>query len=98
MEGYAVRSADTGEAALQILNTSVPDLIMLDLSMPRISGWEVLHFIRQHPDLHRIPVVVLTANADDDTRRRTAHERVDALLVKPVSLDEVLEILNELLA
>ncbi len=97
MEGYEVQSAETGEAALQILDSSVPDLIMLDLSMPRVSGWDVLRFVRGRPDLRQIPVIVLTANADADTRRRTTHEHVDALLVKPVSLDEVLETLNDLL-
>lgn len=97
MEGYCVESVANGEAALQTLSDTIPDLIMLDLSMPNVNGWDVLRHIRTMPALKDVPVVVVTASADDDTRYRTARERVDALLVKPVSLDEILDVVQGLL-
>jgi CheY-like chemotaxis protein len=98
MEGYRVRSAATGAEALEKLQQDTPPaLVVLDISMPQISGWDILKFIRSDPALSHIPVVILTANADEDTRRRSMHEHVDALLVKPVSLDEILEVLQKLL-
>lgn len=97
MEGYSVESVANGEAALTTLSASIPDLIMLDLSMPSLNGWDVLRHIRTTPPLINIPVVVITASADDDTRRRTMREQVDALLVKPVGLEEILDVVQTLL-
>ncbi|MCD4686823.1 MAG: response regulator [Anaerolineae bacterium] len=97
MEGYRVKTAATGSEALDLLQDARPDLVILDLSMPQISGWDILQFIRGEPELCKIPVVILTANADEDTRRRAMQERVDALLVKPVRLDEILDVLQNLL-
>lgn len=98
LEGYDVQSVSDGETALEALGDRLPDLVLLDLSMPNLSGWDVLHHIRDAPDLRHLPVVVLTANADEETRRRSAQERVDALLIKPVSLDEILDVLQRLLS
>ncbi len=97
MEGYHVESVSSGESALRTLNENPPDLVMLDLSMPDLSGWDILQYIRTAPELNQLPVVVVTANADEDTRRRSHREHVDALLVKPVSLDEILAVLQNLL-
>jgi CheY-like chemotaxis protein len=91
MEGYQVHSVESGEQAIRALQAAAPDLVILDLSMPRISGWDVLHFMRSTPYLSLTPVVVLTANADADTRRRCQRERVNRLLVKPAGLDEILD-------
>ena len=79
------------------MQDACPDLVFLDLSMPQISGWDILKVIRNDPRLCEIPVVILTANADEDTRRRALQEHVDALLVKPVQLDEILDVLANLL-
>lgn len=98
MEGYRVSSVESGEDALEHLRNHPPDLVILDLSMPVISGWDVLRFIRGTPPLTRIPVLVLTANAGEETRRRSSQERATALLIKPVSLDEILEAIEQALA
>lgn len=97
MEGYHVRTAATGTDALGLLQATCPDLVILDISMPQISGWDILQYIRSESTLREVLVVILTANADEDTRRRAIQERVDALLVKPVRLDEILDVLKRLL-
>ena len=98
MEGYQVHSVENGERAIQALQTAAPDLVILDLSMPDISGWDVLRFIRGTPHLVTMPVLVLTANADIDTRRLCQHEHVSQLLLTPASLDEILDAVQHALA
>ncbi len=97
MEGYGVSTVESGEQALDFLRVQPPDLVILDLSMPNISGWDVLRFIRGSGPLARMPVLVLTANADEETRRRSYQEAATALLVKPASLDEILNAIDRAL-
>lgn len=98
MEGYQVHSVENGKRAIQALQRTAPDLVILDLSMPDISGWEVLRFIRNTSHLATTPVLVLTANADADTRRLCQREHVSQLLLKPASLDEILDAVQRALA
>jgi CheY-like chemotaxis protein len=84
--GYAVESAPNGEAGLRLLQRGpLPDLILLDLMMPVMTGFEVLKQLRLHPSLTEIPVIVLTA-----TPGHTAAElKIDAVLKKPFNLADV---------
>ncbi len=67
LEGYVVREAEDGPSALLDLHTRKPDLVILDVMMPRMSGIEVLKEIRRDPELEHLPVLMLTAAGDDDT-------------------------------
>lgn len=91
--GYAVETAASGEDLLQMLQNEerCPDLVLLDLMMPGIGGFEVLRTLQTRPDLKELPVVLITA-ATEEGLRATAHEAgaVD-LLVKPFRLRELLE-------
>ncbi len=98
MAGYRVHVAGSGAEAIETLQTVSPDLVLLDLSMPTVTGWDVLHYMRDQAALEHIPVVILTANADELTRRQTSAERANGLLVKPVSLDEILAAIENLLS
>ena len=90
LAGYQVQAASGGEEAITLLLNDSHDLVILDLAMPQINGWDVFHFMRDHARLQHTPVLVLTAVADEQTRRQVMAERVNGLLVKPVSLDEIL--------
>jgi len=96
-EGYEVRSVENGWEVLETMRKSQPDLLILDLSMPRFSGWDILHSMRADPLFQHIPVLVITANADEVTRRRAQTERVDGLLIKPVDIQEILAALQRIL-
>jgi CheY-like chemotaxis protein len=98
LAGYRAQAAGSGAEAIDILQSILPDLVLLDLTMPEISGWDVLHFMRDQISLRPVPVVILTANADDTTRRQTLAEHANGLLVKPVSLDEILTTIETLLS
>ena len=67
IEGYSVREAEDGPTALSDMHERRPDLVILDVMMPRMSGIEVLTEIRQDPELEHLPVLMLTAAGDDDT-------------------------------
>ena len=97
LEGFNTRSVKSGEQALAAMNDAPPDMVILDLSMPLMSGWDVLRYMRADPRLVPIPVLVLTANADEETRRRSLEERANGLLVKPVALEEVLQAIQDTL-
>jgi CheY-like chemotaxis protein len=61
--GYAVAEASNGEDALKLLERDAPDLVLLDVRMPGIDGWEVLRRARAEPATSAVPVVVFTADA-----------------------------------
>lgn len=73
-----------------------PDLILLDVVLPKKSGLEVLAEVREDSDLKKIPVVVLTAAEDDDTRDQCTNHGVEHYIRKPVNLDKFLEVVKKL--
>jgi CheY-like chemotaxis protein len=84
-EGYPVREATNGSEALDALaHGLMPGLVLLDLRMPVMSGWEFVEVLRADPDLRKLPVVVLSA--DLDGRRMD----VTAFLSKPVEPEHLL--------
>jgi len=74
----------------------LPVLILLDLKLPRLSGHEVLRWLRQQPGLRRIPVVVLTSSRETPDVDRAYDEGANSYLVKPVSFDALLEMVKHL--
>jgi two-component system chemotaxis response regulator CheY len=84
-EGYHVATAANGRDALDYLNQSeVPDLILLDVMMPVMDGWQFMQRQQQDPALARIPIIILSA-ASDVARGAVAHFQ------KPVPFDQLLE-------
>jgi DNA-binding response OmpR family regulator len=96
VEGYEVQVVEDGYAALRAIDTNRPDCVVLDVMMPGIDGHEVLQRIRaaeRGPDL---PVVMLTAAADDAQQWQAWTEGVDYFLAKPFEADELLRYLSYL--
>jgi CheY-like chemotaxis protein len=92
--GYDVIPARTGRQALEFLSMDAgapPDIVILDMMMPIVTGWQVLETIRRDPELARVPVVVLTATSQDKPTGATAFLR------KPFRIETLLEILRSLL-
>ncbi|MEM9006707.1 MAG: response regulator [Cyanobacteria bacterium P01_F01_bin.86] len=97
-QDYQVRTAHHAEAALEMMQTHTPDLILTDLMMPGMSGVELLQHIRQDDRLRSIPVVLLTAKVDDETRIEGVEQGADAYLGKPFNDRELLAEVRNLLA
>jgi CheY-like chemotaxis protein len=74
-------------AAMVILSEKIPDIIFLDLSMPGVSGIEVLGYLRREPNLQDIPVFVITSDDQEDTHREVLEKGVVDILIKPVRIE-----------
>ncbi|MGC2240309.1 MAG: response regulator [Acidimicrobiia bacterium] len=74
---------DDGKSGLQAVGSESPDLVVLDIGLPGMDGWEVLDRIRRDETTKNIPVVVLTAHAEEESRRRANEGGADAFVTKP---------------
>ena len=88
--GYTVVTAADGAAALDQVHRTLPDLILLDIMMPRIDGLEVCKLLKEHPATHLIPVVLLTSLDRVEDRIKGLDAGADDFLSKPVHRDELL--------
>ncbi len=95
LEGYQTFVAPNGQAALELLEEMTPDLMLLDLMMPAMDGWAVLHEVRRRGLTSR--VIVVSARASQMDRRRAEDYSVDAFVPKPFDMDELLATIRSLL-
>jgi CheY-like chemotaxis protein len=91
MEGYRVIQAADGADVLELLERQVPDLLLLDLSMPKIDGWQVMGTIR--PSYPNLPVIIMSATLHAETI--AADLGANGFLVKPFQAPELLRIVAE---
>ncbi|MDR3301506.1 MAG: response regulator [Spirochaetaceae bacterium] len=82
---YDVRTAIDVQSALKILETTKIDLLLLDVEMPTLSGFDFFEKLQKDEALKDIPVVFITANADDETAQKAIKKGVQGYLTKPVS-------------
>lgn len=83
VEGYEVVAAYDGLEALQRLQEEKPDLVLLDVMMPEMDGWAVLERIRSNPETENLPVIMLTALAQDTDIERGTLLGCDVYITKP---------------
>ena len=81
-QGFTVLTAEDGEAALQQVLTSAPDVVLLDLIMPKVQGFEVLRRLKQNPKTASVPVIVLSSLGQEDDVRRALAAGAAGYLVK----------------
>lgn len=93
-EGYEVLTARDGEEGLEIVNSQKPDLILCDISMPKLDGYGVLKAIRNNPATARTPFIFLTAFTERQNIRTGMQLGADDFLVKPYSRDELITSIN----
>jgi len=98
--GYRVEEAVNGAEAVERAAEVKPDLILMDLSLPVMDGWEAARRIKAIPEVAKIPIVALTAHAMDGDEQRALDAGCDAYLAKPISpkklVAEVGRLLEEL--
>jgi two-component system, OmpR family, phosphate regulon response regulator PhoB len=88
-EGYRVRTVSTGDDAMEAVRNERPDLVVLDLMLPGMSGYDILEEVRRRPEMEDVPVVVLTARREESDRIRGLELGADDYLTKPFSPQEL---------
>lgn len=97
-EGYDVMEAEDGQCALELLARELPpELILLDVMMPGLNGWQVFQRLRQDPRWAQIPVVMLTALAQRSDVERAVELGVDGYLTKPFEPADLIHTMEETL-
>lgn len=94
LEGYQVTTADDGEQALAAIDLDVPDLVILDVMMPKVSGFEVLQRIRDASETNSLPVILLTAKSATEDVWEGWRRGVDYYMTKPFDIEELLTFLD----
>lgn len=82
--GYNVLEAQDGVQAVELARSAQPDLILMDISIPRMDGWEATRLLRSDPRTSAIPIIALTAHALADDRERASKVGFTSYLAKPV--------------
>ncbi|MEO1439994.1 MAG: response regulator, partial [Chloroflexota bacterium] len=86
---YTVIQATDGEVGVQKANEDRPDLILMDLSLPKMDGWTATRQIKATPEIESIPVIALTAHAMVGDRERALEAGCDDYVSKPINLKEL---------
>ena len=95
--GYAVRVARDGQEALDAIEQSLPDLMLLDVMMPRLSGYDVCQRVRESPQWRRLRILMLTAKGGAVEARKGLALGADGYMTKPFATQELLRQVAELL-
>jgi DNA-binding response OmpR family regulator len=96
LEGFDVATAVDGQDCLDKVQEVDPDVITLDVMMPRLDGWETAVQLRKAPETARIKVVLITARAQEEDIARGATVGADAYLTKPFDPGEMIRVVREL--
>ncbi len=96
--GFAVQGAVNGQEALAKIEEFHPDLVLMDLLMPVMDGYEAMRRIRQTPETQDLSVICISASAFEETRQKSREAGFDDFVAKPVTLERLVEILDTYLA
>jgi len=96
-KGFEIVMAVDGEQGVAMASAEAPDLILMDMSLPVIDGWEATRRIKSNPATQSIPVIALTAHAMSDDRERAMEAQCDEYDTKPVDLTRLLDKIQTLL-
>ncbi len=89
-EGFQVLKAENGEQGITLAKQSKPDLVLLDIMMPKMDGLEAVEIMRKDEDLKRIPIIFLTARSDEKTEVEGLNKGGDDYITKPISTTKLI--------
>jgi CheY-like chemotaxis protein len=95
--GFEVVIAVNGQEGVELAGSARPDLILMDMSLPVLDGWEATKIVKANPDTARIPVIALTAHAMVHDKEKAMAAGCDDFDTKPIDLPRLLEKINSLL-
>jgi CheY-like chemotaxis protein len=97
-QGHDMLAATNGEEALEMIRSEKPDLVVLDIMMPRIDGYEVARIMRADEVMCDIPIIMLSAKAQDHDIQKGLAVGVDEYITKPFAPEQLVAVVNEYLA
>jgi CheY-like chemotaxis protein len=97
MEGYTVREAASAEEGLEVLEEVSPNLVLLDVMMPEVDGWEMLRRVRERHGIDAIPVVMFSGKIDEQAAGQAAARGAQGFLGKPFDPQQLVEHAKQLL-
>ncbi|MDQ1473099.1 MAG: hypothetical protein QOJ99_4579 [Bryobacterales bacterium] len=95
--GYEMLLANDGQQGIDVASAELPDLILMDMSLPVLTGWEATQILKHRPETAQIPVVALTAHALSSDREKAMDAGCNGYETKPVELPRLLETIEKLL-
>jgi len=98
LDGFEVLVAENGQAGCETATAELPDLIVMDLDLPVVDGWEATRRLKANPRTSAIPVIALTAHAMAGSREKALAAGCDDFDTKPVDLDRLIKKIDRLLA
>lgn len=96
-QGHQMLVATNGEDALEKVRTEKPDLVLLDIMMPRIDGYEVARTLRADADTATLPIIMLSAKAQEEDIRKGVDVGVDKYITKPFSPEHLVHVVTDML-
>ena len=97
MEGYTVREAGSAEEGLGVLDEATPDLVLLDVMMPEVDGWEMLRRVQERHGVGSIPVIMFSGKVDEQSLAEAANRGAHAFVGKPFDPQQLIESTKQLL-
>jgi CheY-like chemotaxis protein len=97
-QGHTMLVANNGEEALEKARGERPDLILLDIMMPRIDGYDVARTIRSDPEIRETPIIMLSAKAQDKDIEKGMEVGVNEYITKPFAPDYLVQVVNDYLS
>jgi CheY-like chemotaxis protein len=98
LDEFEVLVAEDGEKGCEVAATERPDLILMDLELPGIDGWEASRRLKSNPDTSEIPIIALSAHALSGVREKALAAGCDEFDTKPVEFDRLLATIRKVLA
>jgi two-component system response regulator VicR len=95
-DDFNIIESENGEQCLNVISKEIPDLILLDLMMPKMDGWEVINHIQTNNDWRDIPIIIFTAAVESEYKK-TAEELGIAYIKKPFSIDAIKEKIEQII-
>jgi two-component system cell cycle response regulator DivK len=95
--GYAVEGTNNGVEAVEEARSLLPDLILMDLGLPRMNGWDAIRLLKSEESTRHIPIVALTGHVQPRFAQLARQAGADAVLLKPCDLSELLGEIERLL-
>ncbi|MFT4754495.1 MAG: CheY-like chemotaxis protein [Salibacteraceae bacterium] len=98
LSNFQVTTASDGQEGMEAIQKRKPNLIICDVAMPEVNGYQVLEFLKSKPETNKIPFIFITSSAQNKEIKKGVLSRADCYLTKPFQTEELLDTIDKLLS